>query len=87
MLLKGNIVAARNSLLDFMQFNSWIKKSNFEGIFNAMLVIFLFLLIHKPFGNWIRMGRPFEPELLSRIIDQFENIIIACVYFLIYAMM
>jgi hypothetical protein len=41
-------VVARNSLLDFVQFNSWIKKSNYEGIFNAMLVVFLFLLVHKP---------------------------------------
>ena len=46
--MKGNVMVDRNSLLDFAQYNSWIKKSNYEGIFNAVIVIFLFLLIHKP---------------------------------------
>ena len=46
--LKSGSLRARNSLLDFAQHNSWIKKSNYEGIFNGLLVIFLFLLIHKP---------------------------------------
>ena len=46
--MKGNVVAARNSLFDFIQFNSWIKKSNYEGIFNAMLTIFVMFIIHKP---------------------------------------
>ena len=47
-LLKGNIVAARNSLFDFFQVNSWIKKTNYEGIFNAMLTIFVMFVFHKP---------------------------------------
>ena len=47
-LLKGNIVAARNSLFDLFLLNSWIKKSNYEGIFNAMLTIFVMVIIHKP---------------------------------------
>ena len=50
--LKENVLMARNSLLDFAQYNSWIKKSNYEGIFNAALVIFLFLLIHKPLVSY-----------------------------------
>ena len=41
-------MAARNSLFDFVQYNSWIKKSNYEGIFNAMFTIFVFMIIHKP---------------------------------------
>lgn len=51
-LLKGNVMAARNSLLDFVQINSWIKKSNYEGIFNGMLIIFLMFLVHKPIVNY-----------------------------------
>ena len=47
-LMKGNVMAARNSLFDFVQYNSWIKKSNYEGIFNAMFTIFVFMIIHKP---------------------------------------
>jgi hypothetical protein len=47
-LMKGNVLVARNSLFDFFQYNSWIKKSNYEGIFNGVVVIFIFLLIHKP---------------------------------------
>ena len=94
-LMKGNVMAARNSLLDFAQYNSWIKKSNYEGIFNAIIVIFLFLLFHKPLVstiyilfsqvNWIRMGRPFEPDLINRIIDQFSKIYIANIYFFLFA--
>lgn len=52
-LMKGNVMLARNSLLDFAQYNSWIKKSNYEGIFNAVIVIFIFMLIHKPFVRMV----------------------------------
>jgi hypothetical protein len=47
-LMKGNVMAARNSLFDFVQYNSWIKKSNYEGIFNAIFTIFVFMIVHKP---------------------------------------
>ena len=46
--MKGNVMAARNSLFDVFQYNSWIKKSNYEGIFNAVLFIFFWTIIHKP---------------------------------------
>lgn len=68
-LMKGNVMAARNSLFDVFQYNSWIKKSNYEGIFNAVLFIFFWTIIHKPIMNYIRMGRPFDPELITRIMD------------------
>ena len=47
-LMKGNVMAARTSLFDVFQYNSWIKKSNYEGIFNAVIFIFLWTIIHKP---------------------------------------
>lgn len=31
------------------------------------------------------MGRPFEPDLISRILDQFNKIIIANIFFFIFA--
>jgi len=85
-LLKGNIVAARNSLFDLFLLNSWIKKSNYEGIFNAMLTIFVMVIIHKPVSNWIRMGRPIEPRLIHHVSEEFMNIIWANLYFFIFAM-
>lgn len=66
-LMKGNIMAPRNSLFDFIQFNSWIKKSNYEGIFNLFLVIFGFVFFHKPIVNFMKMGRPYEPEIFINI--------------------
>ncbi|CDW81166.1 mboat family protein [Stylonychia lemnae] len=84
-LLKGNIVAARNSLFDFVQLNSWIKKTNYEGIFNAMLTIFVMVIIHKPIGNWVKMGRPVDPELINSIVEEFGNIIYANIYFLAFS--
>eukprot|EP00347_Sterkiella_histriomuscorum_P013722 403363618 len=84
-LLKGNVMAARNSLFDFFQFNSWIKKTNYEGIFNAMLVIAIMMLVHKPIGNWIRMGRPVEPQLINQIVNEFIYIIIANLYFFAFS--
>jgi hypothetical protein len=47
-LMKGNVMAARTSLFDLFQYNSWIKKSNYEGIFNALIFIFIWTIIHKP---------------------------------------
>ena len=47
-LMKGNVMAARTSLFDVFQYNSWIKKSNYEGIFNAIIFIFIWTIIHKP---------------------------------------
>lgn len=77
--MKGNVLAPRNSLFDVFQYNSWIKKSNYEGIFNAILFIFIWTIIHKPIVrvytlnrvkmNYIRMGRPFDPELINMILD------------------
>ena len=31
------------------------------------------------------MGRPFEPDLISRIMDQFSKIVIANIYFFLFA--
>jgi len=80
--MKGNVMAARNSLFDVFQYNSWIKKSNYEGIFNAVLFVFFWTIIHKPivrlhlhiFWRWItsewaeHLTLRFSQELLISLI-------------------
>ena len=55
-------MAARNSLFDVFQYNSWIKKSNYEGIFNAVLFIFFWTIIHKPI-----VSRTFDDSLKDEL--------------------
>lgn len=61
--MKGNVMAARNSLFDVFQYNSWIKKSNYEGIFNAVLFIFFWTIIHKPIVSSDSQSYAFLDEL------------------------
>jgi hypothetical protein len=61
-LMKGNVMAARNSLFDMFQYNSWIKKSNYEGIFNAVLFVFFWTIIHKPI-----VSRIFNERILDEL--------------------
>jgi hypothetical protein len=35
--------------------------------------------------NWIRMGRAVEPDLISRIVDQFSKILYANLFFFCFA--
>ena len=44
-LLKGDITMPRPSLLDIFATNSWIKMSNFEGIFNLVIVVLIMCFI------------------------------------------
>jgi hypothetical protein len=32
------------------------------------------------------MGRPFEPDLINRILDQFSKVVIANVYFVLFSL-
>ena len=65
-LLKGDITMQRPSLLDIFAPNSWIKKSNFEGIFNLFIFVLLMIILNSPLVNYSVHGAFVEPGLWDR---------------------
>ena len=64
-LLKGDVPTERSSLLDLFSQTSWIKKSNFEGLFNGLFFVCFMVLTHYPIVNYSLHGRFIEPTYLT----------------------
>lgn len=64
-LLKGDVTMQRSSLLDFFTHDSWIKKSNFEGIFNLFIFVFIMVFFNLPLVNYSLYGRFFDPDIMN----------------------
>ena len=71
MLLKGDITVNRSSLLDIFDKTSWIKKSNYEGIFNAFIFVVCMMLVLMPLENYAVYGVFFDD---SALLTVFSNI-------------
>ena len=65
----------RCSLLDLFNKNSWIKKSNFEGIFNGFFFVFIMMLAHYPIVNYSMYGRLFDPGLLHIVLKNAGSLV------------
>ena len=87
LLLKGDITIARSSLLDVFSKNAWIKKSNFEGIFNVLGYCSVVACIMMIIGNFLRHGVCFDSTFMTLIKDNwpalaFKYSIIVCYSFM-----
>jgi hypothetical protein len=68
LLLKGDVTMSRSSLLDFFNQDSWIKKSNFEGIFNLFVFAFIMVIFNLPILNYSIYGRFFDPDMFIQVL-------------------
>ena len=69
MLLKGDISINRSSLLDIFDKSSWIKKSNYEGIFNAFIFVVFMMLVLMPLENYALYGKFIDDSALQTVFS------------------
>ena len=84
-LLKGDVTVARSSLLDFFDPNSWIKKSNFEGIFNLMIFCLFLVLICLPLTNHSLYGRLIDPKFLYLVLRNAPGLLLKWLFLELYS--
>ena len=76
---------ARSSLLDFFDNQSWIKKSNFEGIFNLMIFCLFLMLICLPMANYSLYGRVIDPKFLYLVLRNAPGLVLKWAFLEIYS--
>jgi hypothetical protein len=77
----------RSSLLDIFCNNSWIKKSNYEGIFNLFIFAFIMVLIHTPLVSYAVYGRFFNPKFIYIILGNTPILILKWFILCFYSIM
>ncbi len=59
----------RTSLLDFMHHQSWIKKTNYEGIFNLFIILFWFSIVSSPLVSPTSLTKQRRLSRMGTLID------------------
>jgi hypothetical protein len=75
----------RSSLLDLFSKHSWIKKSNFEGIFNGFFFVFIMVLAHLPIVNFSKYGRFVDPTFFNILLNNSYNLALNWTFILSYS--
>jgi len=84
-VLAADILSAKSSLLDLFAPDSWLKKTNFEGIFNLLVIIFTFALILTPLLAYLETGRIFDDSFTNKIALNVPKMLAAATCFFLYS--